>query len=83
MNEGVRTEINLHGNCVQFIMANLEPWFHASAPETQGKPSGEIAKTLDIAEPKGNIHNPLFDVRSILMGLRELVLSRYIKNPLM
>ena len=82
ISEGVYVEINLHGNGVPLTSINLRPWFHANAPETQGKYSGEIAKTLGIAEPKGNIHNPLFDVRSIQMGLRELVLSRHIESPL-
>jgi hypothetical protein len=82
ISEGVRVEINLHGSCVPLTHTNLGPWFHANAPETQGKFSGEIAKALGVSELKGNIHNPLFDVRSILMGLRELVLSRHIENPL-
>jgi hypothetical protein len=82
ISEGVHVEINLNGNCVQLTSTNLKPWFYANAPETQGKHSGEIAKALGVAEPKGNIHNPVFDVRSIHMGLRELVLSRYIENPL-
>jgi len=82
ISEGVHVEINLNGDCAQLTHANLGPWFHANAPETQGKYSGEIAKTLGITELKGNIHNPLFDVRSIQMGLRELVLSRNIETPL-
>ena len=82
ISEGVRVEINLHGSCVPLTHTNLGPWFHANAPETQGKFSGEIAKALGVSELKGNIHNPVFDVRSILMGLRELVLSRHIENPL-
>ena len=82
MIEGVCVEINLHGNCVPLTNINLKPWFHVNAPETQGKYSGEIAKALGVSELKGNIHNPVFDVRSILMGLRELVLSRHIENPL-
>ena len=76
LSEGVHVEINLHGNCMQFTHAGLYSWFHTNAPETQGKFSGEIAKTLGNSELKGRIHNPLFDVRSIHMGLRELVLSR-------
>ena len=82
ISEGVNLEINLNVNLVQLIHANLQPWFRANAPETQGKPSGEIATALGAGELKGKIHNPLFDVRSILMGLRELVLSRQIENPL-
>ena len=82
ISEGVRVEINLHGSCVPLTHTNLRPWFHANAPETQGKYSGEIAKALGIPEPNENIHNPVFDVRSILMGLRELILSRHIENPL-
>ena len=81
VSEGVHVEINLHGNCIQFIHTDLWTWFHTNVPETQDKSSGEIAKTLGIAEPKGNIHNPLFDVRSVLMGLRELVLTRQIESP--
>ena len=83
MSEGVRVETNLYGNCIQFIHTDLRTWFNTNVPETQDKSSGEIAETLGIAEPNGNIHNPLFDVRSILMGLRELVLCRHIKNPLL
>lgn len=82
MPESVNVEINLHGNCVQLTNTNLTPWFHAVAPETQGKSSGEIAKTLGISDVKGDIHDPIFDVRSIIMGLRELVLCRHIANPL-
>jgi hypothetical protein len=83
ISEGVRVEINLHGSCVPLTNTNLRPWFHANAPETQGKYSGEIAKALGVSEGmKGNIHNPLFDVRSMHMGLRELVLSRHAENPL-
>jgi len=82
VSEGIQVEINLNRDCVQLTNASLMPWFHASAPETQGKTSGEIAKTLGISELNENIHNPLFDVRSILMGLRELVLCRHIENPL-
>ena len=82
ISEGVHVEINSKGNCVQLTHANLGPWFHANAPETQGKFSGEIAKTFGDSELNENIHNPLFDVRSILMGLRELVLCRHIENPL-
>jgi len=82
ISEGVHVEIDLHGNWVSLTHTNLMPWFNTNAPETQGKPSGEIAKTLGIAEPKGNVHNPLFDVRSLLMGLQELVLSRNIENLL-
>ena len=82
ISEGVYVEINLHGNGVPLTSINLRPWFHANAPETQGKYSGEIAKALGIAEPKGNIHNPLFDVRSLHMGLQELILSRHIESPL-
>lgn len=74
ISEGVHVEINLHGNCVQLTHTNLKPWFHANAPETQGKCSGEIVNALGVSEGlQGNIHNPLFDVRSIHMGLRELV----------
>jgi hypothetical protein len=82
ISEGVYIEINLHGNCVPLTNTSLRPWFHANAPETQGKSSGEIAKALGIPEPNGKVHDPLFDARSILMGLRELVLSRNIGNPL-
>lgn len=82
ISEGVHVEINLNGDYVQLTHADLRPWFHANAPETQGKFAGEIAKALGDSELKGNIHNPLFDVRSIHMGLRELVLSRHIENPL-
>mgnify|MGYP002725720655 CR=1 FL=1 len=82
ISEGVNVEINLNGNCVQITHTNLNSWFNTNAPETQGKFSGEIAKTLGVSELKGKIHNPLFDVRSIHMGLRELVLSRFIENPL-
>ena len=82
ISEGVYVEINLNGNCVQFTDTNLQPWFYANAPDTQGKMSGGIAKTLGITELKGNAHNPVFDARSIHMGLRELVLSRHIENPL-
>ena len=81
VSEGVHIKINLHGNYVQFIHTDLRTWFNTNVPETQDKSSGEIAKALGIAEPKGNIHNPLFDVRSILMGLRELVLTRQIESP--
>ena len=83
MSEGVYVEINLNGNLVQLTSTNLKYWFHANAPETQEKSSGEIAEALGISkELKGKIHNPLFDVRSICIGLRELVLSRHIENPL-
>jgi hypothetical protein len=82
ISEGVRVEINLHGNCVPLTSTNLRPWFHANAPETQGKYSGEIAKALGVSELTGNVHDPVFDARNILMGLRKLVLSRHIKNPL-
>ena len=82
ISEGVHVEINLNGNLVPLTHTDLRPWFHANAPETQGKYSGEIAKALGVSELKGNIHNPLFDVRSIHMGLRELVLSRHIESPL-
>jgi inhibitor of KinA sporulation pathway (predicted exonuclease) len=82
ISEGVHVETNLHGNCMQLTHAGLHSWFHASAPETQGKMSGEIAKTLGNSELKGKMHNPLFDVRSLHMGLRELILSRHIENPL-
>jgi len=82
VSEGVHVETNLHGNCVQFIHTDLRTWFNTNVSEAQDKSSGEIAKTLGIAEPKGNIHNLLFDVRSVLMGLRELVLTRQIESPL-
>ena len=82
MSEGVHVEINLNADCVQLTHADLKPWFYANAPETQGKDSGEIAKTLGVSELNGKIHNPLFDARSILMGLRELILSRHFENPL-
>jgi len=82
ISEGVYVEINLNGDCVQLMHTDLYPWFHTNAPETQGKDSGEIAKTLSVSELKGNIHDPVFDARSIHMGLRELVLSRHIENPL-
>jgi hypothetical protein len=82
ISEGVHVEIYLNGDCVQLSHYNLKSWFHANAPETQGKPSGGIAKILSDNELKGKIHNPLFDVRSIHMGLRELVSSRHIENPL-
>lgn len=82
VSEGVHVEINLNGDCVQLTHTNIWAWFNANAPETQGKCSGEIAKTLGITESNENIHNPLFDVRSLHMGLRELILSRHIENPL-
>ena len=82
ISEGVHVEINLHGNCVPLTSIGLRLWFHANAPETQGKTSGEIPKALGISELKGKIHDPVFDVRSIHMGLRELVLSRHIESPL-
>ena len=82
ISEGVYVEINLHGNCVPLTNINLGPWFYANAPETQGKYSGEIAKTLGVSELTGNIHDPVFDTRSIFMGLKELVLSRHIETPL-
>ena len=82
ISEGVRVEINLNGDCAQLTDANLMPWFHANAPETQGKISGEIAKAFGVSELTGNIHDPVFDVRSIHMGLKELVLSQHIESPL-
>lgn len=82
ISEGVHVEINLNGNCVQLTGTNLKSWFYANAPETQGKTSGELAKALGIPEPNGKVHDPLFDARSVHMGLRELVLSRHIENPL-
>jgi hypothetical protein len=82
ISEGVYVEINLHGNCIPLTNISLHPWFCANAPEMQSKHSGEIAKTLGLPEPNGKAHDPVFDVRSIHMGLRELVLSRHIENPL-
>ncbi len=82
ISDGVHVEMNLYGNCVKFSDTNIKPWFHANAFETQGKCSGEIAKIFSTTELKGNIHSPLFDVRSILIGLRELVLSRHAESPL-
>ncbi len=82
MFEGFCVDLKLHGNCVQLMATDLNPWFHEKAPETQGIFSGEIAKALGVSELNGDIHNPLFDVRSIHMGLRELILSRHIENPL-
>ena len=82
ISEGVHVEINLHGHCVQFTDANIKPWFHANAFETQGKCSGEIAKIFNVTKLNGNMHSPLFDVRSVLIGLQELVLSRHVESPL-
>jgi len=82
ISEGVHVEIDLNGDGVQLTHVNLRHWFHANAPETQGIASGEVAKALGVSELKGNIHDPVFDVRSVLTGLRELVLSRHIENPL-
>jgi len=82
ISEGVYVEINLNRSFVQLTHGDLMPWFNTNAPETQGKTSGEVAKALGVSELKGNIHNPVFDVRSVLTGLRELILSRHIENPL-
>jgi len=82
ISEGVHVEINLNGNFAKLAEVDLRYWFHANAPETQGKPSGELAKALGIPEPNGKVHDPLFDARCVHMGLGELVLSRHIENPL-
>ena len=82
ISEGVHVEANLYEDCMRLTHTGLYSWFHTNAPETQGKFSGKIAKTLGDSKLKGKIHNPLFDVRSIHMGLRELVLARHIENPL-
>jgi len=82
ISEGVHVEINLNGNFAKLAGVDLWYWFHANAPETQGKTSGELAKALGIPEPNGKVHDPLFDARCVHMGLGELVLSRHIENPL-
>jgi len=82
ISEGVCVETNLNGNFVQLTNNNLWYWFCVNVPDMKKTSSGEITKVLGVGELNGNIHDPLFDARSILMGVRELVLFRHIENPL-
>ena len=52
---------------------NIRPWFNKIAPETIGKYSGELAAALEQKETDDHIHDPLFDVRSILRGANHLI----------
>ncbi len=52
---------------------NIRPWFNRNAPETIGKYSGELAAALEQTETDDHIHDPVFDVRSILRGAKHLI----------
>jgi len=56
-----------------FTCANIKPWFNKNAPETIGKYAGELAAGFGQFTADGNLHEPLFDVRSILHGARHLI----------
>ena len=56
---------------------------HELAPEAGGKMSGEFAEAIGAEIPTGGMHDPLFDVRSILSGVKHLVETRETKNPFM
>ena len=52
---------------------NIKPWFNRNALETIGKYAGELAAAFGKFTADGNIHEPLFDVRSILQGAKHLI----------
>ena len=52
---------------------NIKPWFNTNAPETIGKYAGELATAFGKFTTDGNIHEPLYDVRSILHGAKYLI----------
>ena len=56
-----------------FTSFNIKPWFNTNAPETIGKYAGELATAFGKFTTDGNIHEPLFDVRSILHGAKYLI----------
>ena len=63
-----------------FTCFNIKPWFNTNAPETIGKYAGELATAFGQFTADGNIHEPLFDVRSILQGARHLIDNRGADN---
>jgi hypothetical protein len=56
-----------------FTSFNIKLWFNRNAPETIGKYAGELAAAFGKFTIDGNIHEPLFDVRSILHGAKHLI----------
>lgn len=56
-----------------FTCFNIKPWFNTNAPETIGKYAGELATAFGQFTADGNVHEPLFDVRSILHGAKHLI----------
>lgn len=63
-----------------YIGYDIRPWFNKNAPETVHKDSGELASTLGDSFIEGNMHDPLFDVRSLLQGARHLIQDRHVDN---
>jgi len=58
-----------------FINFDVRPWLQENAPETQGLYSGQIAAALGTSVEKGRAHSPLYDARSVLQGIRHLILN--------
>jgi hypothetical protein len=63
-----------------FTCFNIKPWFNTNAPETIGKYAGELATVFEQFSADGKVHEPLFDVRSILQGARHLIDNRGADN---
>ena len=63
-----------------FLSFDIRPWFHKHAPETRHKKSGELAETFGQSIKTGTIHEPLYDIRSILAGVKELIHQRAVGN---
>lgn len=63
-----------------FTSFNIKPWFNTNAPETIERYAGELAAAFGKFTADGNIHEPLFDVRSILYGAKHLINNCGVEN---
>lgn len=63
-----------------FTSYNLRPWFHKNALETKILKSGELAQLFGKTITTGVIHEPVYDIRSILAGAKELILNHGADN---
>ena len=66
-----------------YIGYDIRPWFNENAPETLRKGSGELSAALGVTQIDGKLHEPLFDVRSLLEGARSLIHGRQVDNVFM
>ena len=63
---------------VDFYFYDIVPWVTTNIPRLTGRSSGELASCYSDFNVEGQIHDPMFDVKSILFVLKKISENQHI-----